>query len=358
MDSILKEKELLKNKQVKLPKQSFLRNILDNGTKKLFDLYGNWDSACFDRPKRHTVSNMPCHLRNDAWMARLMQFELLKNKKFVPYLAILNYVKNSDYFDKQRHEYELRIVKKQIEFMNECKDIYGRAFYFPDKDIFGKKKKGIITQSWKEWDTVKEISEEQWIKEINDPKISDVDKFNNYKCRHFFGITYFYKITHHTTKKSDPVRNWNWEAQECYHLHGIDIKDADLNFRNVVVNMLTMIGMDEEVVNEGLEKNSELWLDKYMEIAFDKETTFKVNENEDMISLGKLHKMWKDVRLFEYYQNHKEWVDKYGKVSDEMVMPKEEYITMKNIVDEQAQLRKDNKKIEKKSDFFSECLTD
>jgi hypothetical protein len=116
--------------------------------------------------------------------------------------------------------------------------------------------------------------------------------------------------------------------------------------------MLTMIGMDEEVVNEGLEKYSDFWLDKYIDIAFEQEFNFKVNENDEMLSLGKLHKMWKDVRLFEYYQNHKEWVDKYGKVSDEMVMPKEEYITMKKIVNEQAQLRKDNEKIEKKMISF------
>lgn len=347
MESILKEKELLKNKQVKLPKQSFLRNILDNGTLDIFRYDGTWESTCFDRPKRHTVSNMPCHLRNNAWMARLMQFRLLKNKKFVPYLAVLNYVKNSDYFEKQRHEYELRIVKKQIEFMNECKDIYGRAFYFPDKDIFGKKKKGIITQSWKEWDTVTKISEEQYKKEINDPKMSDEDKLNNYERRYFFGITSFYKITHHTTKKSDPVRNWNWEAQECYHLHGIDIKDADLNFRNVVVNMLTMIGMDEEVVNEGLEKYSKLWLDKYIDIAFEQEFNFKVNENDEMLSLGKFYKLWKDARLYEYYQNNKKWVDKNGTMREEMKISEKDYTATKKTVVEQIKLRNENKIIEK-----------
>jgi len=146
-DYLLNKKEkLLKAKEerkIKKAEECFEENlsnatsneiieVLDNASREFFPKTGEWYSNCFKRSFELNMSNLPCHLRDDLWLAKMFQ----KQKHFVAISSkyILNYVKNSSVFNECRHDYEMEIVKWQIEFMRHggegwiCDDNYGGDF--------------------------------------------------------------------------------------------------------------------------------------------------------------------------------------------------------------------------------------
>ncbi len=102
--------------------------------------------------------------------------------------------------------------------------------------------------------------------------------------------------------------------------------NCDIAFRKGVVNTLSAIGIDISSIEFGLESNAEMWRLSEMESAYHN-TYYPVftNVTHNDIPEDIEHKeKWLQLRLYEYYQEHKESVDKYGEVTEKMRISKEE----------------------------------
>lgn len=112
-------------------------------------------------------------------------------------------------------------------------------------------------------------------------------------------------------------------------------KDVDEVFREAVVATLSVVGLDLEVIEQGIEKHPEQWRNKFMEAAFNNryEKCFDFINGNVMPSADPSHKEnWLKARLYEYYQKHKASVDKYGVLTPEMKMSEKEYKSLMEIL--------------------------
>lgn len=226
-----------------------LNEILENSIKTFFPEKGNWWSTCFDKPKEYVMRNLPCHLRDNKWLAKMLQIKY--NLSYISFSKILDFINNSKLFNELRHNYELEIVRWQIDWMR-----HGGENWIIDESLGG-------------------------------------DEFD-------------------------------WTPL------------CDIAFRKGIVDTLTAIGMNHEVIEEGIEKNSNMWRDSYMSLAFDREFNNDILWY-DIEPAEKEHKEnWLKMRRYEYYHKHKKSVDNYGIVLPEMAMSDEEaaklhiYLTRKN----------------------------
>lgn len=112
---------------------------------------------------------------------------------------------------------------------------------------------------------------------------------------------------------------------------------CDIAFRKGVVDTLVAIGMNKEAIEEGLEKNADMWRNSYIERAFRIKyepliTNFLGGEDFEPLPDADLqHKeAWIKMRKYEYYCNHKKSVDLYGIVDPEMILSQEELISLKS----------------------------
>ena len=109
-----------------------LLEVLDNASRDFFPKTGEWYSHCFKRPIELNMGNLPCHLRDDLWLMKMFKKE--KHLGAINSKYILNYIKNSSVFKECRHDYEMEIVRWQIDFMRHggegwiCDDNYGGDF--------------------------------------------------------------------------------------------------------------------------------------------------------------------------------------------------------------------------------------
>lgn len=222
--------------------------FLDRTLKNFFPSEGNWKSNCFSKSKLLEEFNLPCHLRDNKWLADFIikKYNLDYGKKDV----LLDYLVNSSQFNKLRHDYEQRIVSWQIDWM--CS---GR---------------------------------ENWIID---------DKFG--------GEFYLF-------------------SSKC-----------DYAFRKGIVDTLLAIGMDKDAIEEGIEKNASKWRERYMKGAFNnlyfvsRYNIFPKNDNILAKPSQEHYEKWMKLRLYEYYIEHKESVDKYGEVLPSMKMTESEVIELK-----------------------------
>lgn len=230
-------------------------STLEKATLEFFPKTGEWYSNCFRRPTELGMGNLPCHLRDDVWLAKMLKKD--QNLFYMSHSKILNFVRTSDFFKDKRHEYELEIVKWQI----------------------------------------------QWI----------AGGGENWICDDNYGGDFVYLT---------PV--------------------VDLGVRKGVVDTLSKIGMNKDVIEEGLEKFADLWRERFMSAAFR-------NEYEPVFYLSKAqvppaeeeHKQnWLKMRRYEYYQRHKKSVDLYGVVSPDMQMTKEDVVELKMYLETKHQERK------------------
>lgn len=196
---------------------------------------GTWYSNCFNKSKEVGYGNLPCHLRDNKWLTLLMIKKLNLGKDC--YKDVYTYLLSSEKFQEKRHEYELEIVKWQIEF------IPNGEFYMINEKYGG---------------------------------------------------------------------DW-WKLSE----------DCDKAFRWSVKNTLEAIGMNSDVIEEGIEKNAGLWRDRYMERAFDNKYTpitilapYLLGKEKNITPLPSVDKKfkekWLELRKREYYLEHKNSVDNYG----------------------------------------------
>lgn len=107
--------------------EEVIRENMEEAT-NIFPETGEWSSYCFQRADELEEVNLPCHLHDDAWLSRYIvktnEGPMLDTK------AVLEYLKSSNSFNQRRHDYELTIVKWQIEW-----NLKGKARWVHDGKI-------------------------------------------------------------------------------------------------------------------------------------------------------------------------------------------------------------------------------
>lgn len=125
---------------------------------------------------------------------------------------------------------------------------------------------------------------------------------------------------------------------------------CDYAFRKGIVDTLLAIGMDINAIEEGIEKNVDMWLETYMNLAFNNQynpifSSFRIASNEEkederLQDTDPLFKeKWLKYRKYQYYQEHRESVEAYGTVTPEMKMTKEEARDLELYIQGQGELR-------------------
>jgi len=113
-------------------------------------------------------------------------------------------------------------------------------------------------------------------------------------------------------------------------------EDVDKMFRGGVVKTLSAIGMDGEVIEEGVEEFADMWRPRYMEMGFEHKFQPVYYLKGTPEPYDKEHKEnWLADREYQYYQEHKKSVDKYGTKTSAMCMTKEEHSKMVSVLEEQ-----------------------
>lgn len=213
--------------------------LLDHEIDSFFPLNGSWAIECYGKPEELVDSSMPCHLRDDKWLAELLALKMKNKGVSVTANEVEEFIKNSQKFKDLRHAYELEIVKWQIEFMNNG----GENWLFP---------RGMSRD--------------------------------------------------HLATSSDVVEI----------------------FRSGIARSLKTIGMDQEVVEEGIEKNANLFREKYIKKGYENEFEPMLIKYTAPEFLDKEHKLkWIAAKRYDYYVKHKDSVDKYGKPHPDMLMSDE-----------------------------------
>ena len=220
--------------------------ILLEEIETFFPKNGRWRSDCFRKSDELIYWNLPCHLRDNKWMAQYLENKFLNKGLLIPAPAIQEFMDNSDRFNELRHNYELEIVRWQIDWMR------------------------------------------------NDGE--------------------------------------GWLIPKGYDDLSIMISpDAVEIFRGGVVRTLTAIGMDLEVVEEGIEKNADMFRERYILAGFRNEFEPVLYHHGFPEPVDEEHKQnWLKAKRYEYYCKHKQSVDKYGEPHPDMLITSEE---LKNLYD-------------------------
>ena len=235
-----------------------VEEFLDKTLEDFFPQDGHWYSNCFNKSDFVAEENLPCHLRDVKWLADLIlkKYNLYNLGKG----TIIEYIINSNNFNKLRYEYEQKIVSWQIDWMRN--------------------------------------GGENWI--IDEELGGDLYLFST-KC--------------------------------------------DYAFRKGVVDTLLAIGMNIDSIEEGIEKNASKWREGHMRVAFHNlysVSRFSLYGSEDKMleePSQEHYEKWMKLRLYEYYIEHKDSVDKYGEILPEMRMTALEVIELKKWLDEAHEKR-------------------
>lgn len=110
----------------------------------------------------------------------------------------------------------------------------------------------------------------------------------------------------------------NWLVKDEYGGDFIRFSPLyDIGFRKGILDTLLAIGMNEDAIEEGIERNASLWRDECMKIAFmNKYDPVDVQIRRSEIPYehptDEHLEQWLRLRRYQYYQVHKESVDAYG----------------------------------------------
>jgi len=112
-------------------------------------------------------------------------------------------------------------------------------------------------------------------------------------------------------------------------------------FRKGILDTLLAIGMDRDAIEEGIEKNSYKWRKKYIELAFSNMyNPIFYQPNLPQPSQEHFEK-WVKIQLYQYYQQHKDSIDKYGEILPEMKMSDLEVIELREWLENEHKKRLD-----------------
>jgi len=151
--------------------------------------------------------------------------------------------------------------------------------------------------------------------------------------------------------------NWKIDEELGGDLYIFSAK-CDYAFRKGIVDTLLAIGMNVDAIEEGIEKNANKWRENYMRIAFNNlysvsHFSFYSNNNELLEKPSQEHyEKWLKLRLYEYYIEHKDSVDKYGKILPEMKMTELEVAELKKWLEVAHEER-----MKKISEFKNKCYS-
>lgn len=245
-------------KQVELPNvvaDDKVNDILNQEILEFFPKDGTWWSCCFKRANEIGSIYLPCHLRDNDWMSKLLHQNLIEKKIYISAPKIKEFMDSSETFTELRHNYELEIVRWQID----------------------------------------------WIRKGGE----------------------------------------NWIIPEGFDDFSILFSpDVDKMFRGGVVKTLSAIGMNREVIEEGIEKNVDMWRERYMELAFEHVFEPIAYLRDSIEPADEDHKKnWLRLRRYEYYTEHKDSVDKYGEVTPDMQLSIEELSKLQSITNQQNKER-------------------
>lgn len=126
----------------------------------------------------------------------------------------------------------------------------------------------------------------------------------------------------------------HWLMPEGYDEISLLISTSvDKMFRKGVEKTLSAIGLAKDAIEEGIEKNAEIWRDKFMNLSFDHafEPVF-YDKPAPAKATDKHRENWLKLRKYEYYKDHKDSVDKYGEVTPEMKLEEPEAEILKATV--------------------------
>lgn len=255
-----------------------VNNILDTATMKFFPKTGEWYGTCFSRPTELHMDNLPCHLRDELWLAQMFRYE--QKIYNVNFEQILDYVKTSNFFKKQREQYEKRIVKWQIKWM-----INGG---------------------------------EGWI--------------------------------------VDSMYGGDFSSME---------DKCETQFRKGVITTLCAIGLNRKIIEISLEEYSDLWLNKMINTSFDntyeythtfpviKDNSVNLNSNQMQKSEIVFRNAWIKLRRYDYYQEHKKYIDMINGMRDVANLSNDEVSKLRDFVEMKSYSRKQS--INAFKDYMYEC---
>ncbi len=103
-------------------------------------------------------------------------------------------------------------------------------------------------------------------------------------------------------------------------------EDVDIIIRGGVLKTLQAIGMNKDVIEEGLERFADIWRPTAMRLGFEHlyepvEYVIGNSERKKLEPVSEGHKKnWLADREYQYYQTHRNSVDKYGVLTPAMKM--------------------------------------
>ena len=112
-----KEKQHKKSKLKNMPEnykslsKEEIREILNKEVENLFPKTGSWSNSCYQG------EGLQCKLRDNNYLSDWFKQKLESNGIFISKQEVLSYILNSGTFARCRHDYELEIVKWQINWM-------------------------------------------------------------------------------------------------------------------------------------------------------------------------------------------------------------------------------------------------
>lgn len=120
-------------------------------------------------------------------------------------------------------------------------------------------------------------------------------------------------------------------------------KSCDIGFHDCLVETLVKAGMSKMRAEEGMEYNSEIWFEKYINMAFDNryDPIYMMN-NPYYEHVDPIHReTWLKLRRYAYYQYHKDIFDKVGNITDDMKLPVEMVRKMNKYLEEENKKREE-----------------
>lgn len=240
----------------RIPEDNEIEGILNAEIEEFFPTNGRWGRSCYKKSTELSAENLPCHLRDNNWLAQYLEIRLFKKGLIVPNKVIYDFIVNSDRFNELRRNYELEIVRWQIDWMRN--------------------------------------GGEGWLM----PKGYD-------------------------------------ELSLMFSPEAVEI------FRGGVVRTLTEIGMDTEVIEEGIESNADMFRERFISTGFSNEFEPVLYGQVAPAPADKEHREnWLKLQRYEYYCRHKRSVDRYGEPHPDMLITPREVRRLYEVLSVQNKSRR------------------
>ena len=112
-------------------------------------------------------------------------------------------------------------------------------------------------------------------------------------------------------------------------------------FRASVIKTLTAIGLNESAVEEGLERNSDMWLESYLKKGFSNAFEPVMYYYGQPMPVDEcFRENWLKLKKHQYYSKHKDVVEKFNDNAENMKLAYEEVRYLYQVVPAQSVLRR------------------